>query len=520
VVTRLSGAAAAWRRAASWGAVGVVLLALGGCGKKGPPLAPLVSLPVAPTEVSTQRVGDRVVVRFTVPVANVSGVRPADLARVDVYAWTGEALEPEQVFRYAPVVSSVPVRRPPPPLPEGAPPPPPAVLGPGLEQGAVAEVVEVLQPSAYEPLVVPGRREPARPEPDLRLMPPDLGPPMLDLPPRHYVVVGVNHRGRRGPPASAVAAPLWASPRPPGQPGATVTEKEVVLSWTAPEGIRRSMQPPTLAKPPAVAAAGAKPRATGLPAGTAGAVPAASAPPASAPAEASETATPPEGEDPAAAEKAPAAKKAPAQPAAKPSAKAAPAPADTRLPSRVIFPWPAGSTAYHVYEVLPKGAELPEVPPGAGPPYPRRLTPEPLQGTTFTDTRLDYGTERCYAVRTVETVGTMRAESVASAPVCITARDVFPPATPRSLAAIASDGAISLIWDANTEPDLAGYIVLRAVAPGAPVEPITPAPIRETTFRDTTVTPGTRYVYAVVAVDTADPPNASPPSDPVEETAR
>jgi hypothetical protein len=34
------------------------------------------------------------------------------------------------------------------------------------------------------------------------------------------------------------------------------------------------------------------------------------------------------------------------------------------------------------------------------------------------------------------------------------------------------------------------------------------------------VTPGTRYVYAVVAVDTADPPNASPPSDPVEETAR
>jgi hypothetical protein len=125
-----------------------VFLATGGCGKKGPPLAPLVPLPVAPTEVSAQRVGDRVVVRFTVPVANVSGVRPADLSRVDVYAWSGEALAAEQVLRYAPVVASVPVRRPPPPQPEGAPPLPPEALGPGLDQGAVAEVVELLQPSA------------------------------------------------------------------------------------------------------------------------------------------------------------------------------------------------------------------------------------------------------------------------------------------------------------------------------------------------------------------------------------
>jgi hypothetical protein len=84
----------------------------------------------------------------------------------------------------------------------------------------------------------------------------------------------------------------------------------------------------------------------------------------------------------------------------------APTPADARLPSRVIFPWPAGSTRYHVYEVLPPDAEPPDVPPGAEQPYPRRLTPDALQGTTFTDTRLDYGTERCYAVRTVETVGT------------------------------------------------------------------------------------------------------------------
>ena len=49
---------------------------------------------------------------------------------------------------------------------------------------------------------------------------------------------------------------------------------------------------------------------------------------------------------------------------------------------------------------------------------------------------------------------------------------------------------------------------------------LTPSPVRETTFRDTTVRPGVRYVYAVVAVDTADPQNVSPQSNRAEETAR
>jgi fibronectin type 3 domain-containing protein len=45
-------------------------------------------------------------------------------------------------------------------------------------------------------------------------------------------------------------------------------------------------------------------------------------------------------------------------------------------------------------------------------------------------------------------------------------------------------------------------------------------PIRETTYRDTTVQPGVRYVYAIVAVDTATPRNQSPESTRVEEGAR
>ena len=63
-------------------------------------------------------------------------------------------------------------------------------------------------------------------------------------------------------------------------------------------------------------------------------------------------------------------------------------------------------------------------------------------------------------------------------------------------------------------------MVLRGEAPGDTLQPLTPAPLRETTYRDTTVRPGVRYVYAIVAVDKATPPNTSPPSARVEGTAR
>ena len=64
-------------------------------------------------------------------------------------------------------------------------------------------------------------------------------------------------------------------------------------------------------------------------------------------------------------------------------------------------------------------------------------------------------------------------------PQCVTPRDQFAPAAPRGLAAVPTAGQISLIWDANTEKDLAGYLVLRGDAPDGPLAAITPAPIRK-----------------------------------------
>ena len=62
--------------------------------------------------------------------------------------------------------------------------------------------------------------------------------------------------------------------------------------------------------------------------------------------------------------------------------------------------------------------------------------------------------------------------------------------------------------------------MLRGEAGSGTLTAVTTAPVKETTYRDTDVRPGVRYVYAVVAVDTATPQNVSVESNRVEETAR
>ena len=175
--------------------------------------------------------------------------------------------------------------------------------------------------------------------------------------------------------------------------------------------------------------------------------------------------------------------------------------------SAVVVEWNAAdaATAYNVYRgddvVQPINASALTVP-------------------SFEHAGVPFGQEQCYRVRSIANVDGVSLEGEPSDPHCVTPRDEFPPAAPRGVAAVPTAGQISLIWDANTEKDLAGYLVLRGDAPDGPVTAITPAPIRETSYRDGTVKPGMRYIYAIVAVDNATPPNPSPQSQRVEETAR
>jgi hypothetical protein len=163
---------------------------------------------------------------------------------------------------------------------------------------------------------------------------------------------------------------------------------------------------------------------------------------------------------------------------------------------------------YHLYDVR-------TVTPG-GPVMESRLTKAPVAETQVADRRIEWGAERCYVVRSAQTVAGLVIESDAPLPTCVTLRDTFPPSPPTGLTAVATAGAISLIWDAASAPDLAGYLVLRGSASGA-LTAVTPAPIQETTFRDV-VPSGTRVLYAVQAVDQSG--NTSAPSGVVEETSR
>ena len=99
-------------------------------------------------------------------------------------------------------------------------------------------------------------------------------------------------------------------------------------------------------------------------------------------------------------------------------------------------------------------------------------------------------------------------------------RHVRPRAAPTGVIAVADEDAISLVWNANSETDLAGYLVLRGTAPDATLQALTSEPVERTTYRDARLEPGQRYWYSVQAVDSAVPPNLSPPSEPIAETAR
>lgn len=174
-------------------------------------------------------------------------------------------------------------------------------------------------------------------------------------------------------------------------------------------------------------------------------------------------------------------------------------------------------TTYNVYEVVMKDG----VPSGS----PRPIIAAPVGGNLAAVPIGPFGVERCFVVHAGLQYGNARIEGPASAVSCVKLVDVFPPAAPKGLVAVGSEGGVSLIWDSNTEADLAGYLVLRGEvtagdAAAVTLAPLTTEPVKETTWRDTTARQGVRYVYAVVAVDTASPRNTSAESNRVEEGVR
>ncbi len=426
----------------------VVLTVLGGCGKKGPPLAPLRLVPAAATAVEVRRAGAEAQLHFVLPAGNLNGGGPSVLDRVQIYAVTlmpgmtappnRELLTPDYLVGTLavkpPPVEGEPAAADAPPdtrpaageavtfaetlTPEkldGAPPAGSGKGGKGADAAAKSRAAGTSLVTAALTTVpaasmaaiataavgaVPASGLAAIALPFAEAASTAVAAAIPKHPVRVYAVQGVTRSGRPGQPAPRVELPLVPVPSPPGAALATVTETMITVTWTG------------------------------------------------------------SGE--------------------------------------------AGAQEFNVYA---RDGKAP-------------LNAAPIAAPPFERPGVTWGTEECFVVRAVEKSGAAAIESEPSAAACVTPRDTFAPAAPTAVSIVAGPGTINLSWDAGTEPDLGGYLVLRGEAAGGALQPLTAAPIAATNYEDKAVTPGVRYAYTIVAVDKATPPNRSAPSARVEETAR
>jgi Tol biopolymer transport system component len=95
--------------------------------------------------------------------------------------------------------------------------------------------------------------------------------------------------------------------------------------------------------------------------------------------------------------------------------------------------------------------------------------------------------------------------------------DLTVPAAPTGLTLTAKQGEVDLSWNANTEPDLAGYrlYIADTAQSAAPTCVNQSGPITATTYAFTNLTAGRLMYFRVTAIDTNVPPNESPFSNEV-----
>lgn len=426
--------------------IAALALAAVGCGKKGPPLAPLIRVPAAVQAISAKRVGSDAYVTVTVPGQNIDGSMPAEVSRVDVYAIT-DVTPPRGRFvdAGATIVATVVVA--PPPRPGE---PPDASPTAGALRGMAVTVRDTLDADELTP---------KPPAPVVAERPPAAGvaagaaaaPGPLR---RFYMAIAFTGRGRPGPPGTVAELPLTTLPDPPAVVTASYSASVLTLTWEPSGGLFGFLMDRAL--PPELA------------------------------------------------------------------------PFDVPSPSAIgpaIRPasLPPGPTTYNVYREIARDPLVLPAAPASAPPGeqgPVPVNPAPIAATTYTEPVTLDERERCFVVRALRGAPPDAIEGEPSSRTCVTPIDVFAPAAPADLQTLPGDRAINLIWAPNTEPDLAGYLVLRGEAGGDTLASLTREPIAEARFTDDTVVPGVRYVYEVIAVDGRLPlPNRSEPAR-VEDVAR
>jgi hypothetical protein len=189
----------------------VIAAAMCACGKKGPPLPPIVHVPGAVTQVSAKRVGGDVVVTLTMPSQNIDKSTPVDLARVDVYGYTARSAPPLARFtEVATLVGTI-----------------------GREQNPAGAAARLHDTLTAEELVAgppvatgPGASTASVPEAASRV-------PLK----RFYAAIAYSDRNRAGPPSAIVALPLTPLPDAPLDLRATYDQETATLTWEPSGGL-------------------------------------------------------------------------------------------------------------------------------------------------------------------------------------------------------------------------------------------------------------------------------------------
>ena len=164
--------------------------------------------------------------------------------------------------------------------------------------------------------------------------------------------------------------------------------------------------------------------------------------------------------------------------------------AATDAPDAIHLEWHAAAPEFRVFRRLADEVNWNQIGTSARPSY--------------TDNTIEYGKTYQYMVQSIEKTGTTYAESEPSGAASFKPTDKFAPAVPAGLTAVPGTRSIELVWDRNTEKDLAGYRVYRG---GQLIATGLTAPA----YSDRDARQGVKYEYQVSALDNAGNESAKSP---------
>ena len=130
-------------------------------------------------------------------------------------------------------------------------------------------------------------------------------------------------------------------------------------------------------------------------------------------------------------------------------------------------------------------------------PMPKLETLTEVTSSEYLDQQIAYGARYQYAILGL---AAENQQSLPSEPAEFAPADIFPPAVPTGLTAVAGTRSVDLSWTRSPDSDLAGYNIFRATANG-PFEPLEQRVLLPA-YTDMRVESGQRYLYSVSAIDT------------------